>query len=164
MFFISIFYLSLVIHILSAIAWLGSLITLEFILIPSFINNPTPINDQLLYNVNKKYISIAHIASVTILITGLYQTFNIGYLSFTKLFQTSYGNLILFKVLLYFIFVIIGLFSGLKLTNVESNISKEKLELLLKKTKDLLYLDSLIGLLIIIVAISLSINPQISLL
>ena len=161
--FINLLYVSIVIHVFSAITWLGSLITLEFILIPSLINDSNAINGDLVKSVNKGYTSVAHIASAAILVTGLFQTFDIGYLNISRLLQTMIGNLIITKVFLYVVFVIISIKIGLVLNKIDSTKQREDLERLLKQTRKLLYLDLFVGMVIVIIAISLLINPGLSL-
>ena len=159
---INFLYISVLIHVLSAIAWLGSLIALDFILIPSFISNSSS-DVGLLISSNRKYALIARITSSLILITGIYQTFHLGYLDVTKLFQTIYGNLILLKVILFFVFAGIGVKTAHDIDNIDPNSSKENLHLVLAKERKLLYIDLLIGFLIIIIAISLVYNVGLSL-
>ena len=158
---INILYISVLINVLSAIAWLGSLIALEFILIPSFISSSNS-NVGLLIHSNRKYALIARITSGLILITGIYQTFDNGYLDVSKLFQTIYGNLILLKVLLFVIFAVLGIKSAHDIDNIDPNISKENLQLVLGKERKLLYIDLIVGILIIIIAISLVYNVGLS--
>ena len=79
---------------MSAIAWLGSLVAIEFIFLPSLINKMGSIDRELVINTSKKFITISQISSLLILITGVYQTFDTGYFDVTKLFQTAHGNLI----------------------------------------------------------------------
>ena len=158
---INIFYISVLIHILSAIAWLGSLVALIFIVIPAYIKRTDVITKDLLVDISKRYIVVVQASSALILITGLYQTFDIQYLDINKLFFTIYGNLILLKILLYFVFVIIGIRTGLILTKVD-NLSKENIEKLVQKAKIWLFIDLGIGIFIVIIALSLSINVQFS--
>ena len=154
---INIFYFSILIHVLSAIAWVGSLIAMEFVFIPSFISISSS-NIDMLINSNKRIALVAQLSSALILITGLYQTFDIGYLDFSKLIQTSFGNLILLKVLLYILFAGIGIKTGQNIAKIGPNISKEKLQIILVHERKILYLDLLIGFLIITIAIALVIN------
>lgn len=155
MFSINLFPLSLLIHILSAIAWLGSLFAIEFIFIPPFISSPS-LHAEILNKTNKKYVLIAQISSILILITGLYQTFDIGYLSITKLFQTTFGILILLKAILFFIFAGLGISTALKMSNIDQNIPKEKLQNILVNERKIFFIDLLVGLLIIIIAMLLT--------
>ena len=152
---INLLYMSVLIHVLSAIAWLGSLVALDFILIPSFISSS---DVEWLISSNRKYALIARITSLLILITGICQTFHLGYLDITKLFQTSYGNLILLKVILFFIFAGLAVKAAHDIDNSDPNISKENLQLVLVKERKLLYIDLLIGLIIIIIDIALVYN------
>lgn len=152
---ITLFQISLLIHLFCAIVWLGSLVALEFIVIPSFLSESTSFTGELVRTVSKKYSLVAQISSIIILITGIYQTFAIGYLDITQLAQTFIGNLIILKVALYFIFGGISIRASRMLFNFTSEVTIDHLRVLLTKSRNLFFADVIIGLLIMLIAISL---------
>lgn len=160
---ISIFYLTLVIHVLSAIAWLGGLTALDFVFIPSLISNESTITGDFVRNTSKRYALITQVASLLLLLTGITLTFDLGYLDVNKLFQTVYGHIILVKVSLYLIFAILGAIGGNMLLKLDDSITKEALLPLLRKARNILVIDLSIGVIIVILAISLAVNVQLTL-
>ena len=154
---------SIWIHVLSAIIWFGSVLAMEFLVIPSFSNNSGQPIGKVLSNMSKKYARLSEVASGLIFITGIYQTYANGYLDVSKLLTTFYGNLILAKILLFVIFAGLGVMAGLKVAKLDAEITSEKLEPILKKARNLFYIDIFVGLLIILIAIALRFDGNITL-
>ncbi len=149
-----IFIFSIWIHVLSAIAWFGSVLAMEFIIIPSFVNSNVTQNAILLPAASKRFARVAEISSGLILITGVYQTYVDGYLN-TSLFTTTFGYLVLIKTVLFIVFAGLGVMAGIKITKIDQLIVKEKLDYELKQSQNLFYLDIVVGLVIIIIAVLL---------
>ena len=142
------------IHGLSAIAWFGSVLAMEFIIIPSFANNNITQSAIILPAASKRFARVAEISSGLILITGVYQTYVDGYLN-ASLFTTTFGYLVLIKTLLFMVFGGLGVMAGIKITKIDQLIIKEKLDIALKQSKNLFHLDIVVGLVIIIIAVLL---------
>ena len=85
----------------------------------------------------------------------MYQTFDIGYLNISKLFHTTFGFLIVLKVLLFFIFAGLGISTAQKMSNIGQNIPRDKLQTILENERKIFYLNLLVGILIIMIAMAL---------
>ena len=155
-------YSSVWIHVISAIIWLGSVIAMEFIILPALNNNIGPNNSIFLSGMSKKYARVSEITSALILITGVYQTYANGYLDVNKLFSTGYGNLVLVKVMLFFIFAGVGVSAGMKLAHLDSTSSNEQILQGIQKAKMMFLVDIIVGLFIIVVAVALSFGGSIT--
>ncbi len=155
-------FISLWIHVLSAIIWLGSVIAMEFIILTTFKNGNDTSNGYILSAMSKKYARVSEISSVLILITGIYQTYANNYLDINKLINTAYGNLLLLKVILFFIFAGVGVAAGIGIAKLDNSVSKDIFDKTIKKSNILFSVDIIIGLLIIIIAIALRVNVTIT--
>ena len=148
--------ISLWIHVLSAIAWFGSIIAVVYIIIPSIANKSSSNKGELLSSMSKRFARVSEVSSLVILITGVYQTYETGLLNVNALLDTLSGNLLVIKVLFFIVFAAIGVRAGIILTKLETDITKEKLDPILKRVKILFYVDSVIGLIIILIGIVLT--------
>ena len=139
------------IHVLSAIVWLGGGLALEFVVIPSILKSSIENKGETMATVGKRFGKVAQISSGLIFITGIYRVYALEMLDINLLMSTSWGNFLLFKVALFFVFVGLGIKVGKNMENIP-NIAPKDLPLYLKKTKIIQYMDIFVGLLIIMVA------------
>lgn len=139
------------IHVLSAITWLGGALILEFVVIPSIFKSSIEKKGEIVSNIGEKFGLVAQISSGLLFLTGLYRVYASIGLNFDELIRTSWGNFLLLKVILFFVFVGLGITVGKNMQKIPS-ISPQELGEFLKKTKRLQHLDLAIGFLIILIA------------
>lgn len=151
------------IHILSAIIWLGGVIILERIIIPTFLKESNVDKSHQLSIISHKYSLLIIISNIFILLTGLYLVYTYDLLNVNQLLTTIYGNFLIVKILLYFAFTFIGVLIGKNLSKIELNSSNEKAYLVIKKTIPFLRLEICIGLIIVFIAVILRFSASISL-
>ena len=154
--------LSIWVHVLSAIAWLGSSIAVLFILIPHLIANLDASNKVSFDVMGKRLALIGQASSGLILITGIYQTFADNVLSFHGLFETFFGNVLLVKVFLYVVFAGLSEVIAARLKKLGNDSSSDKVNTTLNKIKNMEFINIVIGILIIIIAVFLRYNVSVS--
>jgi len=158
-----ILFISVWIHVLSAITWLGSMIAMEFIILSSIKKDDSFTNGQILSSMSKNFARLSETASGLIFITGIYQVYADKYLDVNKLLSTTFGNLVLLKVILFFVFAGLGVAASLKITKLDSTLSRENLESALRKANMFFALDIVIGIVIILISIALRFDATIPL-
>lgn len=101
------YFVSVYIHILAAIIWVGGMIFLPLILLPSIKNNPE--KAALIHTVGLKLRTVGWVVLFMLFLTGL---FNMYYrqveLSWNGLTNSPFGKMVLYKLILFFSTVLIG--------------------------------------------------------
>lgn len=157
-----ILFLSIWIHVLSAITWLGCMIA-ELVILSLIKKEESFTNGHMLSAMSKNFARLYEIASGLLLITGIYQVYADNYLSVSGLVNTTFGNTVLLKIVLFFVFAGLGVVGGLKLAKLESNVSREELQNAFKQATNYFTLDVAIGVIIILLSIVLRFNGSITL-
>jgi putative copper export protein len=106
--------LSLFLHIISAIFWIGGMLFLSLVIVPFLLALKDPKDRSAVYRqIGPKYRTLAWIAIIILLITGPLNLYLLGInpaIIFTPDFlATSYGKMLLIKLILVFIIVVSSL-------------------------------------------------------
>jgi uncharacterized membrane protein len=102
------YFISVFIHILSACVWIGGMIFLALVLIPSIQNNPE--KALLIHTVGVKFRTIGWVALWLILLTGLYNMqFRQVEFSFSELTESHYGKMIFYKLIIFFVTILLSI-------------------------------------------------------
>lgn len=103
----TLYYISVFFHILFAAFWIGSMLTLPLVLLPTIKNHPDRI--KILYASGLKLRFWGWIALGGLLVTGLlnihFRGLNFSWTLFT---QNSYGILISYKILIFIAVLLLG--------------------------------------------------------
>ena len=99
--------ISIYFHILFAAFWVGGMLFLPLVLLPSIKNNPDRI--QLLYTTGIKFRFYGWIALIGLIFTGIYNVIARGFsFSFEFLNHNEYGKLLAIKLILFCAMLIIS--------------------------------------------------------
>ena len=96
---------SVYVHILCAALWVGGMIFLVIVLMPSIRNHPQ--RRDLLNSVGMKFRTVGWVALILLLLTGLYNMHYRG-VSFSQMFAGSYNTLFSIKLTLFTVVLIIS--------------------------------------------------------
>lgn len=92
-----VYFISVFIHILAAVAWTGGMVFLAIVLIPAIKNHAG--KAMLIHSIGLKFRTIGWIALILLLATGLYNmNFRQVNFSWDELTQTRIGKFILLKL------------------------------------------------------------------
>lgn len=93
-------------HLLSASVWGGGLIALSIVVLPKMIETSQPRRELITY-IARRFSKLAGIALCAILVTATYNAWiQLG--SFPALWHTSYGQMIIVKILLLSMLIVLG--------------------------------------------------------
>ena len=106
--------LSLFLHVISAIFWIGGMLFLSLVIVPFLLALKDPKDRNAVYRqIGPKYRTLAWIAIIILLITGPINLYLLGIspaIIFTPDFlATAYGKALLVKLILVFIIVVSSL-------------------------------------------------------
>lgn len=106
--------LSLFLHVISAIFWIGGMLFLSLVIVPFLLALKDPKDRNAVYRqIGPKYRTLAWIAIIILLITGPLNLYLLGInpaIIFTPDFlATNYGKALLIKLILVFIIVVSSL-------------------------------------------------------
>ena len=123
------YYISVFLHILSAMVWIGGMFFLVLVLLPVIRNNENRI--ALLHKTGLRFRTVGWITLLILLLTGVLNVLARG-LPFTWDFLTKsdFGNLILLKLGLFFLVLLVSgihdFYLGTKSTNLHLENSDDK--------------------------------------
>lgn len=100
------YYVSVYLHVLGAIIWLGGSLFYAIVLVPALKNHPA--RKELILKTGKIFRIISWITLGVILLTGLYNLHYHGLLN-NLLFESKAGQLALLKMLLFAFIILLGL-------------------------------------------------------
>jgi len=100
------YYISVYLHILGAVVWLGGSLFYAIVLIPALKNHPA--RQELILKTGKIFRVVSWITLGIILLTGLFNLHYHGLLN-NLLFDSEAGRLALLKMLLFVFIIILGL-------------------------------------------------------
>lgn len=102
-----IYLLSVYLHILSSILWIGGLLFLMIIFIPALKNHPDRL--MLIKEMGLKFRKAGWIALGVLLITGIFNLYMRGFsFSLDKFIHTPTGHVAFIKILLFLIIIILS--------------------------------------------------------
>ena len=141
------YYISVWLHILGATFWIGGMLFLPLVLLPSIKNNYE--RTQLLVSTGLKFRFYGYIALVLMFVTGMLNMWFKGIQFSWRFFnETHYGRLAFLKVILFFSLVLISLthdlIAGRKFLGQMQTEQNAKVKLVARWTGRILLLISLI--------------------
>jgi copper resistance protein D len=141
------YYISVWLHILGATFWIGGMLFLPLVLLPSIKNNPE--RTQLLLATGLKFRFYGYIVLGLMFITGVLNMSLKGVqFSWRFLNETHYGRLVVLKVMLFLSLVVISLthdlVAGRKFLEQMQKEESKKVKLIARWTGRMLVLISLV--------------------
>jgi len=141
------YYISVWLHIVGGAFWIGGMLFLPLVLLPSIKSNPE--RSKLLMATGLKFRFYGYIMLGVLFVTGLLNMYFKG-IQFSWIFfnETHYGRLVIIKILLFFSLLFISfshdLLAGKKVLGKIQNQNSAKLKLIARWTGRILLLISLI--------------------
>ena len=146
-------------HVLGAILWFGGILTLEFVITPSFKKSDAPNKADILFHMGKQVGMAVTVSASLVLVTGVLRVWYVIGFDFGLLLDTFWGNVLILKILLFFIFGALGGSMGKTLGTLTPQSSNEEVKIAFEKIKKTQILDVIVGVLIILLAVTLRYNP-----
>jgi uncharacterized membrane protein len=94
------------IHIVGVVVWGGGAIFLTFILTPNLTRLPPKDAGALSMEVSKQFTKIGWLSIIVIGLTGLLRMFFTNTLNINLLLNTSYGQILLIKTLIFLVMIV----------------------------------------------------------
>ncbi|TXH20054.1 MAG: DUF4149 domain-containing protein [Chitinophagaceae bacterium] len=162
---LTIYKLSVLIHVLSAMFWLGGMLFTVFVLVPTIKNKTLATHKGLFFSImGKRFSNISWLLFAILLSTGLIQLWARGYsyeqISSIAFWQTSFGHALANKLIVFSIMLLISavhdFWLGPKASQLmETHPNDKRTQKFRKSTSWMGRLNLLLGIIILYYAVSL---------
>lgn len=141
-------------HLLAAVTWLGGIIFILYIAIPSSRQALGPEAGKLMVEVSKRFTPFANNSILLIVITGVVLAWIKGYFSGSASFEGAKSSILYLKYLFALIMIGMHFYRGLVLAPKISMAAPAQKPLLQKISLNLVKINLLLGIIILLLSVS----------